>query len=161
MLSRPLPPGPGQGLETTEQGEQTGGTRHFITFLLPGKLKCIILSLRCSFSQNTRSRRDSLQPQRSTFKCFVLRRHFFPCFLLVFFFLSFLCLFSNLSESTDIPKLFCRCCCFPPDPFPFFNILADLERGPRGLQAQQGSLTNPAASLGQLPRSSEALKLPL
>lgn len=114
-LSNPLLPGPGQHLTRAGQREQTGRTSGFISLSVPGKLKCIILSLTCSFFQNTGSHRDFLQPQRNTFKCFILRRYFFPW---SFFFIYFLCLFSNLSESTAISKLCCCCCCcFPPDAF--------------------------------------------
>lgn len=71
-------PGPGQHLTRARQREQTGRTSGFISLSVPGKLKCIILSLTCSFFQNTGSHRDFLQPQRNTFKCFILRRYFFP-----------------------------------------------------------------------------------
>lgn len=53
---------------------------------MPGKLKCIILSLTCSFSQNTSSHRYFLQPQRSAFKCSILRSYFFPWSFFAFFF---------------------------------------------------------------------------
>lgn len=115
-LSQSLFPGPWQHLTRAGQREQTGRTWGFCQLAVPVKLKCIILSLTCSFSQNTGSHRDFLQPQRNTFKCSILRRYFFPWSF--FFTFIFLCLFSNLSKSTDISKLCCCCCCcFPPDAF--------------------------------------------